>query len=219
MNHGPSHRRTRIDWSLLVLGGGLACFLLGCNWLQPLSLVLPEPKQKVPAEFSHLSNSVAVVVWVMPETLYDYPNARIEVASYVADQLQSHVNGITCADFRKVENLIERASQSSFDPKAIGKQLNVHYVVYLELLTFAFREPHTPELIQGHIRSSVVVYDLTRSDRTAEAFELAPVEIFEPKGGPRTYGPNAMTLVRNATYTTFAGAVAKKFYDHEEEVK
>ena len=59
----------------------------GCNWFKGLAFILPEPQQTVPAEFAHLQGSVAIVAWVHPETLYDYPNVRLELASHVADRL------------------------------------------------------------------------------------------------------------------------------------
>ncbi len=78
----PHRRRARIELVLLLLAATLCG---GCNWFKGLALFLPEPQKTVPAEFAHLEGSVAVVVWVHPETLYDYPNVRLELASHVAD--------------------------------------------------------------------------------------------------------------------------------------
>ncbi len=203
-------------WSLLLP------VILSCacqEWFKPLALVLPPPKRKVPAEFAHLQGSVAVLVWVRPETHYDYPYARLEVASHVADQLLAHVRPrITCADVPAVEDYLDRSSGRFVDPEQVGRELDTRFVIYLELLEFSLRDAYVPDFLQGHIRSSVTVYDLSDKDLSPRAYELAPVDTRVPQRPVRFTQANA-AMIRRATYETFAGMVAKKFYAHQEVVE
>lgn len=191
----------------------------GCNLFKPLAFVLPPPTKKVAPEFAHLAGSVTVVVWVRPETLYDYPYARVEVAGYVADHLLASVKpAITCTEIPRVEDYLDRHGGRVVDPEKIGREFDTRFVLYLELLEFSMRDPQLPDLLQGRIRSSVVVYDLSRKDGPAATYDLAPVEARVPDKPTRYTHANALAL-RQATYQVFAGMVAKKFYEYEEEVK
>lgn len=210
---GPAPRCSTLALLTLVLLCG------GCNWFKPLAFVLPPPTQKIPAEFAHLAGSVTIVVWVRNETLYDYPYARLEVAGHVADHLTASIKPpITCADLPRVEAWLDQHGGRVVDPEKIGREFGTRFVLYLELLEFTMRDPHLPDLLQGRIRASVVVYDLSRTDAPATTYDLAPVETIVPPK-PTSYTQNNALIVRKALYETFAGQVAKKFYEHEEEVK
>lgn len=188
----------------------------GCNWFEPLALILPEPKKTVPAEFAHLKGSVTVVVWVHPETLYDYPHLRLELAGHVADRIAARVRpAVTCADIRDVEQYLDRLGTRFVEPVAVGRHFGTRFVIYLEVLEFAMRDSQVPDLLQGRIRAAVVVHDLSGDEVRATAYELAPVSVAVPSRPTRFTQANA-ARIRKATYETFAGVVAKKFYDHRE---
>lgn len=188
----------------------------GCNWFEPLALILPEPKKTVPAEFAHLKGSVAVVVWVHPETLFDYPYVRLELAGHVADRIAAGVRpAVTCADIRDVEQYLDRLGTRFVEPVGLGRHFGTRFVIYLEVLEFAMRDPQVPDLLQGRIRASVVVHDLSDDEVRARAYELAPVSVAVPPR-PTRFTQASAARIRKATYETFAGVVAKKFYDHRE---
>lgn len=188
----------------------------GCNWLEPLALVLPEPKIKVPAEFAHLQGSVTVVVWVHSETLFDYPHLRLELAGHVADRIAAGVRPrVTCADIVDVEQYLDRLGTRFIEPVSVGRHFGTRFVIYLEVLEFAMREPHVPDLLQGRVRASVVVYDLSDEQARALVYELAPVSVAVPPR-PTRFTQASAARIRKATYETFAGVVAKKFFDHKE---
>lgn len=208
-----SNRRfARIFWPMLLLVV-LGC---GCNWFKGFAFLLPPPQKTVPAEFAHLQGSVAVVVWVRPETTYDYPHVRLEVASHVADHLAARVRApITVLDPLRVEQLVDGLGGRVVDPARVGRDLGARFVVYLELLEFFLRDPNIPDLLQGRVRASVTVYDLSDESLTPQLFDLAPVLVRVPQR-PTRFTQTGAVVVRKMTYETLAGAVAKKFYDHKE---
>lgn len=213
MKYRKDHRRKLL---LICL---LASSAAGCNWLKPLAFILPEPKETIPAEFAHLQGTATVLVWARPETLYDYPNARLEVASHVVDQVQAHVRGVEFADTFAVEDYLERNSSRLADPERLGREFGTRFVIYLELLEFATRDPHMPDLLQGRIRSSAVVYDLKEKGLPPKRFELAPIYVAVPEGQPVRFTQARALHIRKAMYEIFAGTLAKKFYDHKEIIK
>ncbi len=214
----PTHhfRCARIELVLLLLA---ATMCGGCNWFKGLALFLPEPQQTVPAEFAHLEGSVAIVVWVHPETLYDYPNVRLELASHVADQLAASVRAkLSFADVMEVEQYIDSRGGRVVDPAQIGRQFGTHFVLYMEILEFTLRDPFVPDLLQAKIRASVTVYDMEDKDFAPRAYDLAPVTTLVPDRPAQFTQSNAM-LIRKVAYETFAGLVARKFHKYKEAVK
>ncbi len=214
----PTHhrRRARLEFVLLLLAATLCG---GCNWFKGLGLLLPEPQRTVPAEFAHLEGSVAIVVWVHPETLYDYPNVRLELASHVADQIAASVRAkLSFADMMEIEQYIDRKGGRVVDPAQIGRQFGTHFVVYMEILEFTLRDPFVPDLLQAKIRASVTVHDLEDKDYGPRAYDLAPVAIMVPDRPAPFTQSNAM-LIRKVAYETFGGLVARKFHEYKEAVK
>ncbi len=214
----PTHHRRRIQIELVLLL--LAATLCGgCNWFKGLALFLPEPQKTVPAEFAHLEGSVAVVVWVHPETLYDYPNVRLELASHVADQIAASVQAkLSFADVMEVEQHIDRTGGRVVDPAQVGRQFGTRFVVYMEVLEFTLRDPFVPDLLQAKIRASVTVHDLQDKDFAPRVYDLAPVTTVVPARPARFTQSNAM-LIRKLAYETFGGLVARKFHEYKEAVK
>ncbi len=191
----------------------------GCNWFKGLALFLPEPQKTVPAEFAHLEGSVAVVVWVHPETLYDYPNVRLELASHVADQIAASVRAkLSFADMMEVEQYIDRRGGRVVDPAQIGREFGTRFVVYMEILEFTLRDPFLPDLLQAKIRASVTVYDMEDKDFAPRSYDLTPVTTQVPDRPAQFSQSNAM-LIRKLAYETFAGLVARKFHEYKEADK
>ena len=209
-------RLARIEFVLLLLAATLCG---GCNWFKGLGLLLPEPQRTVPAEFAHLEGSVAVVAWVHPETLYDYPNVRLELSSHVADQIAASVRAnLSFADVVEIEQYIDRKGGRGVDPAQIGRQFGTRFVVYMEILEFTLRDPFVPDLLQAKIRASVTVYDMEDKDFAPRAYVLAPVTTQVPDRPAQFSQSNAM-LIRKLAYETFGGLVARKFHEYKEAVK
>jgi len=194
---------------------GAVATLAGCNWLTPLVFVLPD-KKRVPAEFDKLrGKSVVVMVWAEPETLYDYPHIRLELASFIGDKIRAQVQDAHLADVRKVEGFVEQTTEAAYNPRMVGEHFDADMVVYVELLGFQLRDPDAPDFLQGRVQASVGVYDLTVDPDEAQYYELQSVTTVCPDQ-PVLFTPTGAVVVRNETYAKFSEAVARKFYQHEE---
>lgn len=207
--------RTRRRVLMLVV---LASCAPACNWLTPI-IFIGEHEKRVLPEFDKLPHKrVAVLVWVDPATLFDYPHARYEVASYLSDKLSYEMEqrklGTELVDTRDVEDFLERDLDARIDPDLVGKHFKADYVIYVEVLSFQIRDPNVPQYLQGRIGASVTVHD-TRSDSgLPEKFELTPVNAVYPEGSPVVMTSANAPIVREGLYRTFAELVARKFYEH-----
>lgn len=203
---------------LYLLTVGLLPLSLSCNLLTPLIFV-GEHKKKILPEFDKLPNRrVAILVWTDPSTLFDYPYARFELASYAADKLAAETTqrklGTDVVDARDVEDLIQKNVDLQFDPRGVGQALDADFVVYLEVLTFQMRSPDQPQFLQGEIYASVSVHDIRADPDQLMRYELAPVKCIYPDGAPVLLSATNSRLIRQSTYRKFAEMVARKFYEH-----
>ncbi|MCG3136674.1 MAG: hypothetical protein HJJLKODD_00509 [Phycisphaerae bacterium] len=208
------NRWSALSCCLMLLSGAV-----GCNWMTGLALVLPEPTRKVQPEFRELTGAVTVLVWAPLETMYDYPYVRLEVASHVVDELHARLKEVRCTDVSRVEDYLEQQTQTVVDPELVGREFGTRYLVYIELLQFQFRDPYTPDLLQGQVRASITIYDFSKPDTPPRRFELTPIEATVPGSQPIRYTQASAVTVRKQTYETVAGLVAKKFYAYEEKVE
>ena len=204
----------RLRWTAV-----LSILLLpSCNLLTPLIFV-GEHKKKISPEFDKLANKrVAVLVWVQPATLFDYPFARFELATYVSDKLFAEMArrelNTDVVDSRDVEDFVQKHPERRIDPQAVGRAVNAEYVIYLEVLEFQFRDPQQPQLLQGRIHASVAAYDIQADPDMTERYELTEVQCVYPEGTPVLMRATNTPLIREATYQKFAEMVARKFYEH-----
>ncbi|MHC4066631.1 MAG: hypothetical protein ACYSUI_19320 [Planctomycetota bacterium] len=191
--------------------------LAGCNWLVPTIFLHPGTK-KVSAEFSKLQDkTVAVVVYAAQDTLFDYPHIRLELSSFIGDKIRAEVDGVHVIDARKVEHFVEQTAEAAYSPRMVGDHFEADMVVYVELLEFQIRDPDAPDFLQGRVQASVGVHDLTTDADEVQYQELQPVAATHPDR-PAVFTPTGALVVRNDTYAKFSEAVARKFYDHEEEL-
>jgi hypothetical protein len=191
----------------------------GCNLLTPAAVLMDAPTKTVPAEFARLpGHRVAVVVWAKPATLAVFPFARYDTANHVCAKLRSMVPGLTMISASRVEEYLEQSSDMVVDPVEVGRHFGAEMVVFLELLTFQTRDPRTPQLVQGKITSSVVVYDLTDGDGTPRRYELSTASVTIPEDKPVGVMAADERRVRKETCEAFGEAVARKFVKHKVEL-
>ena len=211
----------RHKWALCV-GSALVPFVASCNLLTPLIFV-GEHKKKISAEFDKLGRSrVAILVWTDPATLFDYPHARFELATYVGDKLSAEMarrsRDIELVDPRDVEDFLQKDIDAQIDPRALGRQFDVDYVVYVEVFEFQIRDAQTPQLLRGRIDASVSVHDIRADPDQARRYELTPAKCIYPESGPVVLSATNAPLVRRSTYQKFAEQVARKFYEYTVEL-
>lgn len=206
-------KRTQIIFIMIVAGS-----LSGCNLLVPFIFV-GEHKRSVPAEFDKLAGKrTLVMVWAQQATLFDYPHVRLELSTYVADDIAAGVKGCDVVDPTAVEDYLRGDLQAAMDPVGVGKHFDADYVVYLELLEFQIRSANTPDLVQGRIHASVVTFDLrAEADETAQ-YTLSTVRVSYPENNPMLMSSRNALLVRRNTYEKFAETVARKFFKHKVDL-
>ena len=196
----------------------LATIIGGCNLLIPLA-ILGNPKRKVAPEFAKLAGTRALVlVWAHPATLFDYPHVRLELATYVGDQIRAQIESTELVDPVRVADYQERTLDDSPDPERLGREFDADMVVYLELLRFQIRDPDAPDYLQARIEASVAVYDLRADPDEPKVYRLEPVEALYPERGGILFNPTDSAMVRQAAYVIFGEKVARKFYEYEEEL-
>jgi len=190
----------------------------GCNLLTPL-VFIGEHKRKILPEFDKLAQSrAAVLVWTDQATLFDYPHARFELATYVTEKLQTEMSqrdlGTDLVDPRDMEDFLQKDISAQTDPKAVGRHFEVDFVIWVEVYRFQIRDPEQPQFLQGTIEASVVAWDRRTDAEAPTRFELTPVECIYPEGSPVLMNATNSRLVREQTYRKFAEQVARKFYEH-----
>jgi len=193
-----------------------------CNWLTPL-IFIGEHKKAISAEFDKLTNSrTAVLVWTDPSTMFDYPYARFELATYIGDKLLAELTQreqkLDMVDPRDVEDYITANPDLQVDPQRIGERFKTDYVVYVEILQFQFRDPDQPQLLQGKIGASVTVHDIRADADQNRVFELERVNCRHPENSAQLMTATNSSRIREATYRKFAEMVARKFYEYSEDL-
>ncbi len=196
----------------------LTSLMASCNLLTPLVFVGQHTKT-IAAEFDKLPGSrVAILVWTDPSTLFDYPHARLELASYVANKLQAEMNGRELSteviDPRDVEDFLQKNVHAQVDPYAVGKAFDTDYVVFLEIIRFQMRDRDHPQFLHGQVHASVTVHDVRADPDELRHYPLTQVICEYPDGGPVPLSAINSPFIREGTYRKFAEVVARKFYDH-----
>jgi len=202
-----------------LVGGLLSA---GCNWLTPL-IFIGEHKREVAPEFDKLAHSkVAVVVWTDQSTLFDYPYARLELATFVGDKLYGEMAqrslDTEVVDPRDVDDYLQQVPDAAIDPVQVGRHFDVDYVIYIEVLEYQTRDPQQPQLLRGKISAAVAVHDIRSDPDLAEVYELAPVDCVYPENAPVMLSRTNSRPIREATYVKFSELVARKFYEYMEDL-
>ncbi len=192
--------------------------LAGCNLLTPL-VFLGEHKKKIMPEFDKLpGRRVAILVWTEPATLFDYPHARFELASYIWEKLSMEMAQrnlrTEVVDPRDVEDFIQKDVDAQINPHTVGRHMDADYCIYVEIIEFQIRDARQPQFLQGRIVASVSVHDIRADPDQQGRFELAPVRTTYPDKSPVLMSATNAVLVREATYRKFAEEVARKFYEY-----
>jgi len=197
-------------------------WVAACNLLTPF-IFLGEHKKKILPEFDKLAgHKVAVLVWTDPATLFDYPHARFELATYIADKLYAETSqrklNVDVVDSRDVEDFIQQRPDGQNDPAAVARKFEADFVIYLEVVRFQVRDPSQPQFLQGRIDASVAVFDVRSDRRMGQRFELTPVQTIYPDKAPILMSATNSSVVRETTYRKFAEEVARKFYEYSVDL-
>ncbi|MFB3893719.1 MAG: hypothetical protein ACE15C_17030 [Phycisphaerae bacterium] len=189
----------------------------GCSGLKWLVYVFtPEqPDPVVEAEYAGLEGrSVAIVVYADAGTLFEYPRARLEVASAIANEMRANVKNVRVVDPQRVirwQN--ENLDWDNTDRTKMGQLFGANYVLYVALARFTTREPGSEYLFRGDIQADIFLYQTSLDERRSRVWAANDVRVQYP---PTTAVPaDNDNLVRLATISVMADYVAKKFYKHK----
>lgn len=214
----PPFRRARLT---ALTGVTILVGLLGCNVLLPAAFI-GEHKKLIKAEFDRMPGSRAlVVVWAEQETLFDYPLIQFELATYITDQLGSHLvaegNRCDLVDPRDVADFLQKDKQAAEDAYKLGKQFDCDYVIVVELMRFQLRDRQTPDMLQGQVSAAVSVVAVGASASESERFELSPVDAVYP-AQPVVWSAADAYGIRDQVYRIVSEEVSRKFYDHKVDL-
>jgi len=203
---------------LLIATAALMPALAGCDALAYMGylIVPPPPPKTVPAEFGNLAkHSAAIVIHIDPSAEYEYPGARLQLASLIAGHLRENVDGITVVDPRKVvRHQRENIYWDEMDRTQLGKQFEADYVLYVSLIEFSMREPGSLGLYRGNIKAEVSVYDTSLDERQALVWRGSDICAVYPPDSSSLPAEDNRT-VHYKTANLFAEKLAKKFYKHK----
>lgn len=207
-------RLGRIALLLPLLVGASGCNLVALPWL----LWGKKPTRNVPAEYPYLAGkSVCVAVWADSNTLFEYPFVQLELAEHLAAAIEPQIEQVSFVPARDVVDL--QRSEPDWDREhesVIGARFRVDRVLRVDLTQYTTREPDSPHLMRGRIAASIKVFDSARPD--ASPLYRAMVESVYPENTSGEWGSDDRAI-RKATLEAFAAKVARKFYDHNVEVK
>ncbi len=206
------------DIGVRWLGMAALPFVVGCNLLTPL-IFIGEHKKTVSPEFDKLARSrVVILVWTDQATLFDYPHARIELATYVGDKLYSEMAqrnlGTEIVDPRDVEDFLQKNVAAQVDAELVGRHFQADDVIWVEVYKFQVRDPLQPQFLRGEIQASLAVYDLRSDADAVTRYELTPIDCVYPEGPPLLLTATNSPLVRESMYRKFAEQISRKFYEY-----
>ncbi len=196
-----------------LCGLALSC-AAGCQAIgYGLASILPEPTERIPAEFNKLEGKkVAVVVWAPAETILQFPHMRLELASQVVYQMKQQVKAAQVQPAEPIATYQDRnLNWDAVPPPEIGKQFGADYVVFVELLEYSTRDPKLPSLFHGRAKASVVVHDV--ADPTTR-WSLTPAAAEYPTGYVKLPSSDDLTI-HHQMLEILAGQITSKFFEHE----
>lgn len=203
----------------MVLLSAACAGMGGCRSLGYMGYLLaPEPPQKtVPAEFEGLANSrVAIVIFADEQVQYEYPYARLTLASAIGAELMSRLKDVTVVDPGKVcRYQDEHINWEAMDTTALAADLGADYILRLALMEYTTREPGSVNLFRGRITAQAGLYQADLPERSARVWWCDSIAVVHPKDDPVGLIGESDRRIRSLTERLFADSLVKKFYAHE----
>jgi hypothetical protein len=194
----------------------------GCNVIEATKWFMYQnsPKtEQVDAEYAGLSKQkVLVYVWAEPETLWDYPQMRLDLAAHLSSYLKEHVDKVEIIPARQVEAHIKSLSTMNPEAADLGRHFHADMVVHLSVYKFSMRDPGMSQFYRGRISASAVVLDLTAKDGTVKRVPLKDVVTTVPAESKLGYYNLGADQIRDMTYREFTETTGRKFHDWEKQL-
>lgn len=200
----------------LVMLMGLSA---GCDAASYLTYVFAPvaKKKKIPAEFNDFRNkTVAILIYTDQAVQYEYPYARIELATLLRSNLRKNVEGITLVDPQRViKYQKDHPNWDSQDKTRLGRDFDADYVLYITVEDFSTREPGSTNLLRGRITGRAAVHKTTNPEKTSCVWESGDISVLYPENAPMGELGDDDTEIRYQTEKLFTDILANKFYEHE----
>jgi len=198
----------------------MACFLLASPLLLSGCWLFAADERmrgkEVVAEYLGLADkSVAIVVYVEPATLNEFPDAREEVSAHIARQMRENMPTTRLLDPKDVIHWQdETINWVGLSEKDIGKHFGVDRVLMVEVLDYSTRMKDGYSDLQGNIRATAKVFEVD----TAESVPswTGSFDVRWPKDGPVDTDRVNEVVVRMRTLQSFSEKVVNCFYTHRE---
>ena len=217
---GGNPMRWRIG-ILVVLVGLSAAGAAGCHSLFAWAFAERHPKETVKAEYALEAERLVIVPYAGTEVLFNDPTAPIEVSSAIVNEIGLHLRPRIKTIVHPVE--VTRWQESNLEwPNMtlpdIAKAFQADTLLYVELEQFAMTEERSANLLRGRVKARVQVIKGRPGDRANPVYETR-IETTFPEDRPVGVLEISERQIRMYTTVMFARAIARKFYDHEVEVK
>jgi len=205
--------------TLIALLCVLTVSVCGCEVVSFFAYVFaPEPpKKEVKAAFGGLEDhSVALVVFTDEQVNYEYPLARLDLATIIAVELQQHVPNIGVIDPRKVAAYqMENIHWDGMDKTELGRTFDADYVLFVTVERFTTLEPGSTNLHRGRLNGTATVYRTSLKEREACVWPGADFEATFPEDIAEVRIVADDRRIQYETMRIFAAQLVRKFYDHK----
>ncbi|MCE5279632.1 MAG: hypothetical protein ABFD92_09430 [Planctomycetaceae bacterium] len=210
--------KTVSAWAALAML--IACG--GCTNFRDMMLYsfAKAPIKTVPAEFDKFSGKrVAVVIFADQAVQYEYPMARLELATVVAQEIRAKLTKANVVDPRIIlEQQDSDIHWDSMEKTRFGKLFGADYVLYVALVDFSTREVGSLELVRGRIVADVALYSTEQEESKSCQWRNPNLRIEFP-GGNDAKVRLSENDIRYQTEKVFADTLVKKFYTHKVEME
>jgi hypothetical protein len=210
--------RGRAGALVALLGLGLAA---GC-YAPHLGVYLFGPqrvKEEVEAEHLLQADRLAIVIYAGNDVLFTYPTVPIEISSELVYEITRHMKDRIGSFVHPAE--VVRWQESTLEWPTlslveVGRRFGADTVLYVELVRYTLVEEKSANLFRGRVKSRVHVL---KAEAERNPVYETTVEVTFPEDQPIGVLGTSERRMRQGTNKIFAQELARKFYDHEIEVK
>ena len=191
--------------------------LCGCNYVVLLGYLIGGPPSIEP-DFDAMTRqsmtdrdvTVAVVCYAPTELKWDFDRIDADIGKYVSYRLNQH-------HIKTVSPDVVRAwldQNSDWDkPEEIGAELNVTYVVYIDLHKYTLYEPDSQNLYRGQAEAVVSVYQMDELGDGEKVYSKAITSEY-PLRAPRSTGEVTYSTFRKQYLARLSEEIGRLFYEY-----
>lgn len=211
----PSFRRRT---TTLAAAGLLAFAQVGCPWVVLIGYLIGGPPMVEPAFDRETKKSmtdkdvtVAVVCYAPNEVKWDFDEIDMEVAKYVTFRLHEHQIKVINPD--RVRVWLDK--NPNWDkPEEIGKELNVTYVVYIDLHNYSLYEENSTQLYRGRCDGWLSVVEMDKDGHGEKIFSKE-INSKYPTNVPRATSEVSYTNFKREYLSRLSDEIGRNFYEYE----